>query len=533
MQKIVFTLLLLTSICVYAQKAGFTPYKIEISSKHKIVYKQSHALIIGNSEYSNGWNSLPGVKNDIKEVHKALQLHGFHVEVYQNLNKEQIDKVFSNFIKLYGQKKNNRLLIYFAGHGYTINTPYGDVLAYIVTKNAPLPTNSLADFQAKAMETTQIEIYAKQIKSKHVLFVFDACFSGAMFDTERTVPDALSGKTTGPVRQFITSGSENENVPDKSIFRNQFVHALTTVDADLYRDDYLTGTELGEFLQIKVVNLSKNKQHPQYGKIHHKVLNQGDFVFLLADSIINKDTMAYGTVHLKSKISGSLYLDKRKIKTITANSTHVINKIPVGNHLIELVSGRTWSDSVWVYENKRTQVVVIDDIYHNSNDWMVDSRDGKMYSTIQIKNQVWMAENLNFDNKTGTFCYNDSLFSCNIYGKLYSWEAANNVCLPGWHLPKKSEWKKLLKNLGGYDGVNDFAFSQMVIGGSSDFNALFSGMRNRFGIYDFIGFHAGFWTASEFNKEIATYCNLSKYGQNVSFQNGHKELSLSVRCLKD
>ena len=63
-----------------------------------------------------------------------------------------------------------------------------------------------------------------------------------MFTTERTVPDALSLETAGPVRQFITSGSENENVPDKSIFRNQFVQALTTKNADLYRDDYLTGT---------------------------------------------------------------------------------------------------------------------------------------------------------------------------------------------------------------------------------------------------------------------------------------------------
>jgi len=137
-------------------------------------------------------------------------------------------------------------------------------LAYIVAKNAPLPEEDLAGFQAKSIETTQIEIYSKQIRSKHVLFLFDACFSGAMISTDRTVPQALSSETTGPVRQFITSGSENENVPDKSIFRNQFVHALTTKNADLYRDDYLTGSELGEFLQTKVVNISRNKQHPHY-----------------------------------------------------------------------------------------------------------------------------------------------------------------------------------------------------------------------------------------------------------------------------
>ncbi len=517
----------------FAQEQGLTPYFIKIDNKHKIFYEQSHALIIGNSSYSNGWNQLPGVKTDVKELRNVLKLHGFNVLVYENLNKEQIDKAFLDFIKQYGQNINNRLLFYFAGHGFTVHTLYGDNLAYIIPKNAPLPNINLADFQAKAMETTQIEIYAKQIRSKHVLFVFDACFSGAMFATERAVPDALSPKTAGPVRQFITSGSENENVPDESIFRNQFIKALTGLNADLYRDDYLTGTELGEFLQTKVVNLSNNAQHPQYGKIHHKVLNEGDFVFLLADSILHKENSAKGTIRIKSKFSGNLYLDKRKIQPISANSAIDLHKIPEGAHLIEIKGKKTWSDSIWVYNKKLTQVLVIDDIYHNSNSWMIDSRDGKMYSTVKIKNQLWMAENLNFEKGDESYCYNESLYSCNIYGRLYTWKTANIVCPKGWHLPKKNEWKKLLKNLGGYAGVNDFAFSQMVIGGGSNFNALFSGFRNRFGKSDFIGFHAGFWSSSDFNNQIAEYCSLSKYGQNTTFQNGHKKLALSVRCIKN
>lgn len=535
MKEIVLILLLLTGIWGYSQKSGFTPFLIKIDNRHNITYEQSHALIIGISNYTDGWNDLPGVKEDVKAVRNVLKLHGFNVEVYENLNKEQIDWVFSNFIKQYGQNVNNRLLFYFAGHGYTVKTPYGDNLAYIVPKNAPLAKTDLAGFQAKSIETTQIEIYAKQIRSKHVLFIFDACFSGAMFSTGRTVPEALSSKTTGPVRQFITSGSENENVPDESIFRNQFVKALTTKNADLYRDDYLTGTELGEFLQTTVVNLSKDTQHPQYGKIRHNVLSEGDFVFILADSILHRDNTVYGTIRLKSKISGDLYLDKRKIQSISANSVLVLKKIRPGSHFIEIKGKKIWEDTIWVYEKKLTQVIIINDIYQHSNYWMVDSRDGKLYSTVRIKGQVWMADNLNYDAGEGSYCYDDSLLNCNIYGRLYTWETAKKVCpsADGWHLPKKSEWKKLLKNLGGYEGLNDFAFSQMVIGGGSDFNAVFGGLRYSFGAYDFIGFNTGFWSATKFNAGIAQYCSMSKYGQNVTFQNGHKRLSISVRCIKD
>ena len=62
--------------------------------------------------------------------------------------------------------------------------------------------------------------------------------------------DYYTSKTaTKPVRQFITSCTLNEAVSDESIFRQQFVKALTTNYADVNNDGYLTGSELGEFLK--------------------------------------------------------------------------------------------------------------------------------------------------------------------------------------------------------------------------------------------------------------------------------------------
>nr|VFK54837.1 MAG: WD40 repeat [Candidatus Kentron sp. TUN]VFK59935.1 MAG: WD40 repeat [Candidatus Kentron sp. TUN] len=125
----------------------------------------------------------------------------------------------------------------------------------------------------------RIEEYAIKIHAKHALFLFDSCFSGSLFNITRSAPKNISDKTGKPVRQFITAGSADERVPDRSIFREQFIAALKG-EGDMNKDGFVTGAELGEFLHTKVVNYSKGSQHPQYGKIRNADLDKGDFVFV-------------------------------------------------------------------------------------------------------------------------------------------------------------------------------------------------------------------------------------------------------------
>lgn len=260
---------------------GQTATEITNSEGEQILlYKNSYALVIGVSNYTNGWPSLPGVKKDVEEVKAVLEAQGFNVVIHTDPDKGGLDRAFTEFISRYGQDPENRLLVYFAGHGHTVKTTYGEELGYIVPVDAPNPYHDLAGFQSKAMEMQQIEIYAKRIQSKHALFLFDACFSGSLFALSRAVPEIIGYKTAQPVRQFITSGSADETVPDESVFRAQFARALQG-EADSDGDGYVTGTELGEFLQRTVVNYSRNAQHPQYGKIRNPNLDKGDFVFLL------------------------------------------------------------------------------------------------------------------------------------------------------------------------------------------------------------------------------------------------------------
>lgn len=247
------------------------------------LYERSYALVIGVSDYTHGWPRLSGVEKDIEDVARALERHGFLVTKVRNPDSARLDKEFKTFISAYGRGVENRLLFYFAGHGHTVKQSYGEDMGYIVPADAPSPARDRNGFLDKALNMRQIERYAEDIQAKHALFLFDSCFSGALFARSRAVPDAIRYKTSLPVRQFITSGSADEQVPDQSIFRSQFVEALDG-EADLNRDGYVTGAELGLFLQDKVINYSRNTQHPQYGKIRNPNLDKGDFVFALTNA---------------------------------------------------------------------------------------------------------------------------------------------------------------------------------------------------------------------------------------------------------
>ena len=243
------------------------------------LYDESHALLIGASAYTNGWPSLPGVKLDISAVGEALQKHGFKVEVVMNPTSQNFNQLVRSFIARHGQSPGNRLLVYFAGHGHTLTTVDGRELGYIVPVDAPSPVKDVGGFKQTAVSMDEIEVYARQIESKHALFMFDSCFSGSLFESSRGVPPAIASRTAKPVRQFITAGTSDQTVPDRSVFREQFIEALGG-EADANGDGYVTGSELGSFLEDRVTNYSNRAQTPRWGKIRNPALDKGDFVFL-------------------------------------------------------------------------------------------------------------------------------------------------------------------------------------------------------------------------------------------------------------
>ena len=385
MKRLFLSLAILSfGICLYAQERGMKPVQVTIEGASTTLYKQSHALLIGISIYTNGWSSLPGVNRDIPRLKESLEKNGFQVEVVMNpLTKDALDNAFSDFISKYGNSRHNRLLIYYAGHGHTIKTDWGGELGYIVSADAPLPSrDNSSPFQRKAMEMAQIDIYAKRIQSKHALFIFDACFAGSIFTEDRSgVPEYISYNTAKPVRQFITSGSADETVADASFFCDQFIEALDG-KADYDKDGYLTGSELGYFLKKEVIKFSNNRQHPQSGKINDSRLDDGDFVFVMAYTGIpppprtltaqieeERTIVQYGKLELTTEVAGNLYVDGVHIREVNAKSNLSLKNLTVGTHKIEIIGHEAVEKSLTISPNQ-TSYLTIDKNRKENASWI-------------------------------------------------------------------------------------------------------------------------------------------------------------------
>jgi formylglycine-generating enzyme required for sulfatase activity len=261
---------------------GIVPVSIKDKSGNEIgLYKESHALVIGVSDYTNGWQDLESVPTEIDDLVSALEAQGFHVVRVLNPDSEALEKSFKDFINQYGFDPDNRLLFFFSGHGHTRQV--GKITkGYLVPTDAPIPENDPKGFKSKALSMKRIITWAEgEIESKHALFLFDSCFSGTILKSrgKPPIPRPIKDSTNHPVRQFISAGSAGQLVPSKSVFAPYFIRALKG-EGDMNNDGYVTGTELGLYLRDQIMG-GDTHQTPQVGKSFNPNFNEGDFVFPL------------------------------------------------------------------------------------------------------------------------------------------------------------------------------------------------------------------------------------------------------------
>jgi uncharacterized protein (TIGR02145 family) len=151
--------------------------------------------------------------------------------------------------------------------------------------------------------------------------------------------------------------------------------------------------------------------------------------------------------------------------------------------------------------------------------------------------QRWTLANLD-EEIPGSYCFDDEPAKCGRYGRLYTWEAAQKVCLtlgPAWRLPSMEDWKKLALTYGGLfgdgPGNGKVAYRELLAGGASGLEMLLGGGRQDDG-YARLEAHGFYWSTTEESPTSARLLNFGKGSGAVYDQNGGQKTSAySVRCV--
>jgi uncharacterized protein (TIGR02145 family) len=244
-----------------------------------------------------------------------------------------------------------------------------------------------------------------------------------------------------------------------------------------------------------------------------------------------------------------------------------------------LVYNTAYARYVWAYNDCGNSTPVT--LTESTLEWIcgdpiIDSRDGKTYTTIQIGTQCWMSQNLNIGTKVNgsaeqtnnsiieKYCYNDLESNSDIYGGLYQWaemvqyqNGATNylswnpvptgnvvgICPTGWHLPSDAEWTVLATSLGGTaiaggkmkeTGTSHWLTPNTGATNSSGFTGLPSGVRNTStSHFEKMGEYSPFYSSTESSHNNMYIFYLYSATENMTYAWHLKTNGLPVRCLND
>jgi len=249
------------------------------------LYRDSHALVIGIDKYAK-WPGLHHAVPDAKSMEQLLVTRfGFKPENVTALYDGEATR--ANILRALNDKltdskrvkRDDRVLVFFAGHGSTRKLASGRDVGYIVPVDA-----ALDDLASDAISMPQLQEVAEALSAKHVLFLVDACYSGLGLTRgggPRGSKNFLSDNARRIGRQMITAGGADQQVADDgpgghSVFTWTVLQALSG-KADLNGDGVITGTELAAYVAPAVAAIAR--QTPAFGSLPGS--EGGEFVFEL------------------------------------------------------------------------------------------------------------------------------------------------------------------------------------------------------------------------------------------------------------
>lgn len=284
------------------------------------LYTDSHALIVGISKYKNLPAALQlsyGVKDATSLKDVLVKSYGFPAKNVTLLTDEQasltaIRQALANLTDNTKVKPNDRVLIFFSGHGQTVPTTNGGEMGYLIPADATVDLNNPGNagpYNASCLRMKEMWDNLEGCPAKHVLVIADACFSGLLVKSRGGLSrESIAAMLSKPARQIMSAGDKGQKAVERSdlghgVFTAKLLDQLQKRASDKGR--VFTASQLyGELLE-SVSNETSGKQTPKFGAFD----TDGEFLFApngVADTTLEGQRIATeATLDVKSEPSGA------------------------------------------------------------------------------------------------------------------------------------------------------------------------------------------------------------------------------------
>lgn len=256
------------------------------------VYSNSYAVVIGVNQYgAKGSKGIPALKAAVADANDVAALlksqYGFKDVVLltdAQATKTAIMKALNRLTDANVVRPNDRVLVFWSGHGQTVTTGDGGQIGFLLPTDAQVDFTNLDNvrpYRESCVPMDELGKLAREIPAKHVLFLVDACFSGIAAAKGNVYPPNTFGlvhQAYFDAKQIITASSRFEPAKEKDghgYFTKALLDSLADAATDENKDGYVTASELYKALTPKV-QVMNNTQSPRMAKFSSGV---GEMLF--------------------------------------------------------------------------------------------------------------------------------------------------------------------------------------------------------------------------------------------------------------
>ena len=285
--------------------------------------------------------------------------------------------------------------------------------------------------------------------------------------------DGSSDSPAGPADSEVTLSSSSDDVVLGNSSSSSVSESPSTSSGQAPQSAESDGSSSSE-KAVDGSSSSDGKASSSSGKVESSSSGKGE-----------KSSSSEGAAGSSSSevVTGSSSSEKSS-SSVTESSSSVessTSEVPSSSSVVESSSSVAESSSSSEESSSSQQNVILDSSYYDAEEnTLKDFRDGRIYKTITIGTQIWMAENLKLQ-KFGTkniksFCYDNKSINCEQVGRLYIRSSAldsaalfsknskgcgdidkacsivkpvRGICPKNWHLADTTEWKTLISSVEG------------------------------------------------------------------------------------